>query len=57
MQHAGTMIFVLAAISATILMTIAGLSKHALEWRRAGMCWACGLQLRDCRCARATRKG
>jgi hypothetical protein len=48
-----TIIFVLVAISATLLMTLAGISKHALEWRRFGfVCPACGLHARDCRCVR-----
>jgi hypothetical protein len=42
---------VLLTVGVGYLMTAAGLSKRALEWRhRDGVCPSCSRNTRDCRC-------
>jgi hypothetical protein len=53
MNSSHLILLFLVSAAAVYLMMVAGVTKHALEWKRASrICPSCGRATRDCRCQR-----
>jgi hypothetical protein len=47
----GVLLVLLVTTGVAYLMVAAGVSKHALQWKRRGaICPSCGRERRDCSC-------